>query len=212
MTDQPSSYAELLQLMRQRRSVRRFRPDPLPEPLLEQLLEATRWAPSASGRQAFRLILVTDREVIVEMRRAVERACERLASEATDERAREAAAYGGRYFLHFGGAPAVVVTIYRAGVDLLRPGQAKGDGTPRQLLDAISSFSAALMQLLLAAEALGLGACWMTGPLVAGEELRGLLQVPSGWELGAVVPVGFADEAPEAPRRRELRQLVRRID
>jgi len=51
---------ELLTLMRARRSIRRYRPDAVPEALVEQVLEAGRWAPSAGNRQPWRFIVVRD--------------------------------------------------------------------------------------------------------------------------------------------------------
>jgi nitroreductase len=77
--------------------------------------------------------------------------------------------------------------------------------------DTTASVAAALTQLLLAAHALGLGACWMTGPLVAAAELRALLAVPDGWELAALVPLGYPAEQPAPPRRRALGRLWQRV-
>ncbi len=51
---------ELLSLLRARRSIRRYRPDPVPEALVEQLLEAGRWAPSAGNRQPWRFVVVRE--------------------------------------------------------------------------------------------------------------------------------------------------------
>ncbi|RME81832.1 MAG: nitroreductase [Caldilineae bacterium] len=47
-----------LELARARYSVRAYRPDPIPDELLQQVLEAARLAPTASNRQPFRLILI----------------------------------------------------------------------------------------------------------------------------------------------------------
>ncbi len=66
------------------------------------------------------------------------------------------------------------------------------------------------MNLLLAAHTLGLGACWMTGPLVAADGLRRCLQVTKGWDIAALVPVGYADEEPQPPKRRPLQRLIQR--
>jgi hypothetical protein len=49
-----------------------------------------------------------------------------------------------------------------------------------------------------------------TGPLVAAAELRRLLRVPAGWDLAALVPLGFAAESPAAPPRRALARLWQR--
>ena len=51
---------DLLELFRTRRSIRRFRPDPVPPDLLDRVLEATRWAPTAGNLQAWRLMVLTD--------------------------------------------------------------------------------------------------------------------------------------------------------
>jgi nitroreductase len=59
----PSPKATLA-LLKGRRSIRLYRPDPVPQPLVEQLLEAGRWAPSASNRQPWAFIVVRDRALI----------------------------------------------------------------------------------------------------------------------------------------------------
>ncbi len=49
------------QLVAARRSVRAYRPDPVPEPLLHEVLEAVRLAPSACNRQPFRVVVIRTR-------------------------------------------------------------------------------------------------------------------------------------------------------
>jgi len=53
----------LLALLQGRRSVRRYCPDPVPEEMIEQVLEAGRWAPSASNRQPWTFVVVRDEEL-----------------------------------------------------------------------------------------------------------------------------------------------------
>ena len=55
--------AGVLALFKGRRSIRRYRPDPVPDELLAQVLEAGRWAPSASNRQPWDFIVVCDAEI-----------------------------------------------------------------------------------------------------------------------------------------------------
>ena len=54
---------DVLQAIRERRSIRRYQPKPVPEEALTQVLEAGRWAPSASNRQPWRFVVVRDQEV-----------------------------------------------------------------------------------------------------------------------------------------------------
>lgn len=51
---------DLLELISTRRSIRRFKPDPVPSEMLEQILEAARWAPTAGNLQAWRLMVLTN--------------------------------------------------------------------------------------------------------------------------------------------------------
>ena len=53
----------LLDLAKARRSVRRYRPDPVPNELVEQVLEAARWAPSGMNMQPWEFVIVTDEEL-----------------------------------------------------------------------------------------------------------------------------------------------------
>ena len=53
----------LLGLLKARRSIRRYHPDPVPDEMIEQLLEAGRWAPSASNRQPWHIIVIRDEAI-----------------------------------------------------------------------------------------------------------------------------------------------------
>jgi nitroreductase len=55
------SHESLLSLFRDRRSIRRYRPDPVPDEIVQELLEAGRWAPSANNLQPWRFIVIRDR-------------------------------------------------------------------------------------------------------------------------------------------------------
>jgi len=59
----PLSPESALALLKGRRSIRRYRPDPVPDEMVEQLLEAGRWAPSASNRQPWAFIVVRDEAI-----------------------------------------------------------------------------------------------------------------------------------------------------
>jgi len=60
----PSLPETLLALLKGRRSIRRYRPDPVPDEMVEQLLEAGQWAPSASNRQPWAFIVVRDETIL----------------------------------------------------------------------------------------------------------------------------------------------------
>jgi nitroreductase len=201
----PTTYEALLALMRERRSIRHFRGDPLPEGTLERLVEAARWAPSASNRQPFRFLAIEKIETRARMATLVREAVQTKLDQIADDERGLAASYT-QDFTRFETAPLVLAIYFRANNAL-----AERFGMPADWdVGAVSSASAAIMNVLLAAHALGLGACWMTGPLVAAPALESFLNIPSGWRLSAIIPVGFADESPAPPPRRSPSQLLGR--
>src|ERR1700754_2235766 len=54
--------APIFEVMRTMRAMRRLKPDPVAPELLEQLVQAATWAPTASNTQAYTFLIVTDRE------------------------------------------------------------------------------------------------------------------------------------------------------
>ena len=61
---------EVLRLMQERRSIRKFKPDPIEDDKIEQILEAARWTQSASNRQPWRFIVIKNQEIISQLQKA----------------------------------------------------------------------------------------------------------------------------------------------
>jgi nitroreductase len=66
----------------------------------------------------------------------------------------------------------------------------------------------AAQNLLLAAQALGLGTCVLTGPMLVQKDFAGALNLPVGFCVTCFVAVGHPGESPEAPRRKSLEHIV----
>jgi nitroreductase len=75
------------------------------------------------------------------------------------------------------------------------------DDNPNFRKADLESASAAMENLLLAATALGLGTCWMTGPLRDEKTLRRILSVPDDREIVAITPLGYPEKISAAPPR-----------
>ena len=98
----------------------------------------------------------------------------------------------------YGGAPVVIVVLAEAHTD---------SKYQKALLE---SASAAMENMLLAATALCLGGCWMTGPLEDEGYLRSLLSIPDDREIVALSPVGYPAVTPK-PRPRLDPDLTRKV-
>ena len=65
----------------------------------------------------------------------------------------------------------------------------------------------AVQNLLLAAHAMGLGACWRCAPLFCGETVIDTLKLPQHWHPQALVTLGYPDEDGKTPSRLSLSEV-----
>jgi coenzyme F420-0:L-glutamate ligase/coenzyme F420-1:gamma-L-glutamate ligase len=194
----------LLAWLESRRSVRRFRRQDVPRPLLERILRAACAAPSAHNRQPWRFAVVSSGERRMTLAQAM--AAEfRRDLQADGWTVAEAEARVARAADRLVEAPAAVILCSTlAGMDAYP--EAHRQEAERVM--ALQSVSLAGGQLLLAAHAEGLGACWMCGPLFAPAAVREALDLPDDWEPQAVIVLGWPEGEPEPPDRRPLEDVT----
>lgn len=204
----------IYEAMRDRRSIRRFKPDPVTRDVITSLVDAAITAPSASNKQPWRFLVVEDRARIGRMAEAVREATSIVSSHIPETSQPSFRAYGD-YFTRFESAPAVIVPIHRAMsvlsnlVDDALDEETRGTIRHMEEQSGLVGTSLALMNLLLMAHAIGLGASGMTGPLVAEPALRSILEVPDGWGIVALVPVGWPAEGPVPTDRKPVDKVIR---
>ena len=191
------------QLIRGRRSVRRYLPDPVERSLLEMLLTAAIWAPSAHNRQPWRFCVVTSDLVKQELSdRMAARWRADLSADGVD-----AALIERRLRISHAritGAPALVA----ASVSLEEmddyPDRRRQEA---EWLMAVQSTALACQNLLLAAHQYGLAACWMCAPLFVPELVRDALGLPDSWYPQSLITLGYAAEE----KQRERLPLAERV-
>jgi nitroreductase len=198
-------YEQLLELIRTRRSVRSFEDRPVDRDDLNRMLEAARWAPSNHNRQPWKFMVIEDRARIRELAEVVREGAERKL-EALPEVAAAHAAGLVRHATFFEAAPVVIVVLHKQPI---AAAASLWEGLPRPELVSGEPLSAAMamQNLLLAAHALGLGACVMTAPLLA-ENLTGELRVPPGLVITGLIAVGHPAGVSQAPRRKALEHIA----
>jgi nitroreductase len=60
---------DVYECIRTRRTIREFKPDPVPEAIVQKILQAGRWAPSSSNTQPWHFVVVRARETIAALGR-----------------------------------------------------------------------------------------------------------------------------------------------
>ena len=187
---------ELMTAIQNRRSIRRFKSDPIPREALVEILEAARLAPSGKNLQPWHFVVVQGAA------RKEMAAC----LDAGLVSCREAGIPTGsaeNTFRIMKDAPATVFVFSRR--DSFHPEARSVPDYVLSLVDA-QSVGGAIEHMLLRATELSIGSLWIADTFFAYKELCEWLEEDS--LLLAAVALGYADEAPDARPRRALERLV----
>ena len=204
---------EFFDVVKKRRSIRKFKSDPLPKGALEQILDSARFAMSGANGQPWEFVVVTnqktkDKMVDIYIEFSRKRIC---AIEQTRD-----LKYRHNMFRKFysdppgwKNAPAIIAVCgdlrtYQATV--LATHFFNGEGGPQGCY--LKNVGNATQLLCLAAAALGLGTQWVSVNLGWERKIKELLHIPDDLIIHTLIPVGYAAYKPVAPYRRELKEIV----
>jgi coenzyme F420-0:L-glutamate ligase/coenzyme F420-1:gamma-L-glutamate ligase len=187
----------LLNLIRTRRSIRRYTNQPVSSQLIDQLLEAAIWAPSAHNRQPWRFAVVTTPEM--KARLADEMGAHLRADRTRDGDPAEAIERDvSRSRERIVSAPVVIVACLSM-LDMDRYPDERRASSEHSM--AAQGVAMAIQNLLLMAHSLGLGACWMCAPLFCPDAVRAALDLPDDWEAQALITIGYPTGADQGKPR-----------
>ena len=150
--------------IKKRRSIRRFKDKQVEESKIKRIIDAARWAPSASNRQGWKYIIVTDMKV------------KRVIREEN-----------AAYFIE--AAPVLIVVLYDNRTDNF------------EYKDHIQSAAASIQNILLTAEELGLGTCWINN-MPPKRIMRRILGIPNYFDPIAIVALGYYEKKPKPLERK----------
>lgn len=195
----------LRDFLRSRRSIRRFKPDPVPDSVIRDILHTATFAPSAHNRQPWRFIVLTEpaaknhlsEAMAEEFQRDLER--DNLPTEEILKRV-------NRSRERITSAPVVIMLC----LDMTEM-DTYPDARRNQAEHLIATQSAANagMQLLLAAHAEGLGGVWVCSPVFAQTIVQNALNISATWEPQAMFLLGYADEHPQLRERKPIEDVVK---
>jgi nitroreductase len=210
--------APILEVMRTMRAMRRLKSDPVPDELLDRLVEAATWAPSGGNVQAYHYVVVTDREVMASLASlwrdvatfyldTIATVVPEGSTEEKHARLRDALRFQRDNFHE---TPAIIVPCYDQGrfTRALRDrgrefaGRLRAEGAGRaavmlrsarrssEMAQAASVYPG-VQNMLLTARSLGLGATLTTWHLFVEPEFKKVLGIPKGVQTYAVIPIGW---------------------
>jgi nitroreductase len=166
---------ELNEAIKGRRSIRAYKPQDVPEKVVEKLIEAASYAPSAGNIQPWRFVVTRNHVVKKKLAQAADQA-----------------------FIEE--APAVIVVCAN------EKRAEMGYDARGKTLYCIQDTAAATQNILLTAHSLGLGTCWIGAFNEA--QAKKAVNAPEEMRPVAIIPVGYADEAPAQRNRRPISQIM----
>ncbi len=187
--------AQLLELFRWRRDVRRFRAEPVPAGLLDRLLDIASLAPSVGLSEPWRVVTVDDPARRAAVRASFE-ACNAQAL-AARTLASQAAAYARLKLAGLDEAPCHFAVF-------AEPDPEQGRGLGRATMPETTAYSAvmAVHTLWLAARALGLGLGWVS--ILDPAAVAAALDVPPGWSFVGYFCLGYPQSEGTMPELERL--------
>jgi F420 biosynthesis protein FbiB-like protein len=193
---------DLHNFLRTRRSVRRFKAEPVPAPVIERILETATYAPSAHNLQPWRFVVVTTSVVKSRLGKALTTKMRAdMALEGAPESQIESRVANSLRRLDE--APVVIL--------LCRDVTAIRKDEQEEITMSIQSVAAAGLQLMLAAHVEGLGVNWICWPLYAQEAARAALELPDTWEPQGMFFLGYVEEEPREKVLKSLQEVVKYV-
>ncbi len=184
--------------LRTRRSIRRFKPDPVPASVMDRILTTATFAPSAHNLQPWRFVNVERSEAKERLGKAL---TEKMRGDMEAENA-DPAQITKRVDTSLRRiAEAPVIILLCRDETVIRKEEAEEHHM------SIQSTALAGLQLILAAHAEGLGANWICWPLYAQAETQAALDLPKSWMPEAMIFLGYPDEFPNETFRKPVKKL-----
>ena len=179
---------ELFHIMRTTRAMRRLKPDPVPDELIQRILQAGQWAANGGANQRWRFLVVKDWSIKEQVQKWYQKAFDEVVGPRYRNAEPPPGSSPGRYrrqhdaveYLtqHYHDAPVWIVAC-----------QDDGDEPPSR--SAGASIYPAVQNMLLAARALGLGSTLTSRHLRHEKEVEEILGLPPGVHSYAILPIGY---------------------
>ena len=202
---------DIERFIKERRSIRQWKKQEVPDELLKKAVELATWAPNGGNYQGWRFIIVKKKEIIEKIANTVQSVSDKIASWPEAVTWQEDVKRYQKNASFFRNAPACIGVFtgeYQSPMDKVLIVRESFDPEAKEILGfrrsaptAIQSAAAAVTTMLLVFHSMELGAVWLVSPIQAKKEIEAILKVPSNMNLICLVAVGYPDEWPQRDRK-----------
>ena len=181
----------VLDFFRTRRSIRRYESRPVAREVVEEVLTAATWAPSAHNRQPWRFVVLSETAAKNQLATAMNA---QLRADLTADGlpAEQIERDASRSYQRLTEAPTLILLcLTMAEMDDYPDGRRQQN----EWVMAVQSVAMAGQNLLLAAHQLGLGGCWVCAPLFCPQVVQTTLGLPADWQAQGLISLGYPAES-----------------
>ena len=210
-------YESFLELAKKRRSIRRFKPDPIPDEYVDQIIEAARWAPSGFNIQPWEFVVIKDKNLKDDVMRIIRpsRPAGAPGFPELEDLCEPWMRQKRRPWLdpemEYQNAPILILLFGDTRTQLGLPMMVRCDPNRKQAV-FLSSLANAFLYMHLAAATLGLAGQWVSSVASPHNHclLKNLLHIPNEMEIYDMIALGYPGYKPRPKLMRPLDKMVHR--
>jgi F420 biosynthesis protein FbiB-like protein len=195
---------DIKDVIKSRRSIRKYKKNPIDISKIVEILKFSIWAPSAHNAMPYYFLIIEDPQVKSEL-------VKKMAEEYENDLEKDQIAEPSRKEIiedsikKFTAAPIILIPCLSMERMHKYPDKKRQNA---EYIMAIQSVSATIQNFLLVSYANGFGCCWYCAPLFCQDIVRKVLDIPKNLDPQAFITVGYPDEMPSPPSRIEIKKIT----
>lgn len=191
---------DILKLIKNRKSIRRYKDKPIPKRVIDKIIEAGIWGPSIHGYQAWNFIIIMNKDTIKKI------------SDLIMKKSSVSSA-GVNIMLHsaadiVNNSQAIIAIYISKDLEKIRYKFKEVYSRFARIIkiSQFSAISAAIQNMILTAQDLGIGSCWLNVPLFCKKEISEILDTKD--ELMTILTLGYPAEKGRRSPRKPLSETI----
>ena len=191
---------DILKLIKNRRTIRKYKNKAVPKKIINKIIEAGRWASSIHGFQPWMFIVITKKNIIKKLAEIICKESKNIGTGSNILMSSTAETIS---------KASMLIAVYNTGTFVNFAKKFRKDYVEIASLSEIESISAAIQNMIITAKNYGIGSCWAAIPLFCEKDISRLINTSD--KLVAILTLGFPAEEGKRSRRKSVSETVRYI-
>jgi nitroreductase len=205
---------ELVQTIENRMSIRSYTSETVSREILREIVRRAGHAPSINNSQPWKFLVITRKDLLRKMAESVSESINELPVKDAEDLNKSVLSRVEWYSTFFEEAPVLIAMLMKPYESVLEQGTGitHDEITKMRNHPDMQTAGAAIQNILLSAVDFGLGACWMSAPLVAQAKLEALLEIKEPWKLITFVAMGHPFGKPARKSRKSVDEIIQFVE